>query len=154
MSVETNLKQEKIMYLDLSEFCSVGSGTSVRDTVAAMRAGKTNAAFILKDGELVGIFTDRDVLHKVVQHPEIWDDPIDEHMTGTPSTLSPEDSAKSALQLMDEGHFRNVPVVDSAGKIHGNVSHYAFIKFLADGFPQEVYNLPPDDGIHDDRYGG
>lgn len=154
MSIEADLKNEKIFHLDLHEFSTVGRKTSVRDVIDTMRRERRNCALVLDGDALVGIFTDRDVLKKVVSTPELWDTPIEEVMTATPTTIDPQDSADNALQMMDDGHFRNVPVVDSDGQIRGNVSHYAFIKFLADHFPQEVYNLPPDDGITDDRYGG
>jgi CBS domain-containing protein len=45
---------------------------------------------------------------------------------------------------MDEKHFRNVPVVNDNGQVIGNLTHHAIIKYLADRFPESVYNLPPD----------
>lgn len=155
MSIETDLKQEKVSYLDLIVFAKVPSGASVRAVVEQMRRERRNCALILDDEQgLIGIFTDRDVLNKIVHQADTWDKPIDDYMTPQPASVNPQDSADIALNLMEKRRFRNVPVVDEAGHIHGNVSHYAFIKYLADRFPQEVYNLPPDDGISEDRYGG
>jgi len=45
---------------------------------------------------------------------------------------------------MNEHRVRNLPVLDDTGKVIGNLTHYALIKFLADQFPESVYNLPPD----------
>ena len=154
MNVEADLKQEKIRYLDLHEFAVVDSGTAVRLVIDRLRQERRNCALVMNNGVLVGIFTDRDVLGKVVTNPGIWDQPIDEVMTPKPTVVEPDCPAGEALTVMDDGHFRNVPVVDADGKVQGNVSYYAFIKFLADHFPQEVYNLPPDQRIHEDRYGG
>lgn len=154
MNVEADLKQEKIRHLDLNEFTAVESGTAVRLVIDKLRQERRNCALVMKDGALIGIFTDRDVLRKVVTHPESWDEPIDEVMTPNPTIVEPDCPADEALAVMGEGYIRNVPVVDADGKIHGNVSYYAFIKFLADRFPQEVYNLPPDERIHENRYGG
>jgi CBS domain-containing protein len=150
----SDLNKEKIQHLDLQEFSTVEGGTLVREVIETLRRERRNCALILSGGKLVGIFTDRDVLRKVATKPETWDRPIDEFMTQAPTTLDPQDSARQALTTMDEGGFRNVPIVDAQGIIHGNVSHYAFIKFLADHYPQEVYNLPPDDSVTEDRYGG
>ena len=155
MNAETSLKHEKIKHLDLREFSAVESGTRVRDVVEQLRHERRNCALIMKDGELVGIFTDRDVLRKIVTNPAAWEQPIDTFMTARPTTAKPDEAADEALNMMNTGHFRNVPVVDEAGQVLGNVTHYAFIKFLADHFPQEIYNLPPDEGgSHEDRYGG
>lgn len=152
--VEADLKREKIKHLDLSEFSVVETGTPVRAAVDQLRQERRNCALVMKGGMLVGILTDRDVLHKVVTNPDSWNQPVDHYMTPQPATIEPDYSANDALQLMNQRRFRNVPVVDAEGKIHGNVTHYAFIKFLADHFPQEIYNLPPEDSIHEDRYGG
>ena len=142
------------MHLDLNNFSIVESGTSVQEVIDQMRHERHNSALIRKEGALIGIFTERDVLGKVVTEPGTWKQEIDEVMTPAPSTISPEDSAESALEKMETGHFRNVPVVDVDGTIHGNVTHHAFIKFLAEHFPQEIYNQSPDEGIHENRYGG
>jgi hypothetical protein len=37
-----------------------------------------------------------------------------------------------------------VPVLDSSGTVIGNLTHYAVVKYLADRFPESVYNLPPE----------
>jgi len=44
---------------------------------------------------------------------------------------------------MDQERFRNVPVIDDQKRVIGNLTHYAIIKYLADRFPESVYNLPP-----------
>jgi CBS-domain-containing membrane protein len=45
---------------------------------------------------------------------------------------------------MNAGHYRNMPVVDDSGKVVGNLTQFAIIKFLSDRFSQAVYNLPPE----------
>jgi CBS domain-containing protein len=99
---------------------------------------------VLKNGRLVGIFTDRDVLKKVVDAPLTWDQPIERLMTRDPETVRPEEGVGEALQPMIAGHYRNVPVVAADGTLCGNLTHHAIIKFLSDRFPQEIYNLPPE----------
>jgi CBS domain-containing protein len=108
-----------------------------------MRNNAHNCAIVIADGSLVGIFTDRDILRKVVDVPEIWDQPIENVMTPNPITVNSNDAADAALELMDARHFRNVPVVNKKGVVVGALTHYAIIKYLADHFPESVYNLPP-----------
>ena len=73
-----------------------------------------------------------------------WDQPIETVMTANPLTVKTTDSADTALNLMNEKHFRNVPVLDDTGAVIGNLTHYAIVKYLADRFPESVYNLPPE----------
>ncbi len=144
MSLEYDLRNERVIHLDLTRFTEVPPGTSVRATIDEMRKAETNCAFVTQEGQLLGIFTDRDILLKVVDAPDTWDHPIEEVMTPSPLTVSTNDFADAALALMNEKHFRNVPVLDNNGIVTGNLTHYAIIKYLADRFPESVYNLPPD----------
>ncbi len=155
MSVADVLRTEKVTRLDLSEYVTIESGKTVRDSVQKMQAANRNCAFVLKERQLVGIFTDRDVLRVVVDRPEIWDHPIDDVMTHTPKTVNANQRAGDALEMMDTLRFRNVPVLSDDGTVVGNLTHFALIRYLADLFPKEVYNLPPTpDQFGEDRYGG
>ncbi len=154
MSLENDLKKEQVIHLDLSQFTAVEVGTSVRDTVEEMRKAGHHCAIVTKKGALKGIFTDRDLMRKVVDTPDTWDRPIEEVMTPSPITVNSKDPADKALALMHEKHFRNVPVVNNKGKVIGNLTHHAIIKYLADRFPESVYNLPPDpDRVSENRDG-
>jgi CBS domain-containing protein len=144
MSLEHDLRQEQVIHLNLTEFTEVESGTSVRATIKKMRQENHNCAFITNQGKLTGIFTDRDILRKVVDVPQSWDQPIETVMTAQLSTVNSSDAADAALNLMNEKHFRNVPVLDDKGSVIGNLTHYAVVKYLADRFPESVYNLPPE----------
>ncbi len=155
MSVEHDLHTEPVAHLDLSEYTLIESGTSVRDTVAQMRTERHNCAFITQHGVLTGLFTDRDVLRRVVDRPELWDHPIEEVMTHQPQILRAVQPTGDALQIMNERHFRNTPILEDDGTIAGNLTHFSIIRYLADHFPTEVYNLPPKpDQYAEEREGG
>ena len=154
MSLEQDLQVEQVIHLDLSAFTVVEYTTSVRDTVDKMRRASHNCAFVTRSGALEGIFTDRDILRRVVGSTDVWDSAIETVMTSSPLTVKATDPANKALALMDEQHFRNVPVLNDDGVIVGNLTHYAIIKYLSDRFPESVYNLPPDpDQVAGDRIG-
>lgn len=144
MTLEQDLRTERVSHLDLSRYISIESGTPVSRVLEEMREQRQNCVFVTDAGRLVGIFTERDVLRKIAQAPHTWSRPIDEFMTPNPETVRPEDSAGRALAIMTAGHYRNVPAVDDQGRPMGNVSHYAIIAFFSDRFPQEIYNLPPE----------
>ena len=99
MSLENDLQHEQVIHLDLTQFTAVKAGTSVRDTLEKMRQNSHHSAIVTKDGVLAGIFTDRDLMRKVVDTPETWDDSIDKVMTPEPMTVNSSDPAYSAMAL-------------------------------------------------------
>ena len=154
MNLQSDLKTEHVSHLVVSGFARVSAGTSVRNALAQMRADRQVVCLVVNrdrrqsDGQnrdrLVGIFTERDVMRKVVDAPDMLDRPVDEVMTPNPITIAPDASAADALRLMDENHFRNLPIVDKSGKLLGNMTHQAIIQYLADRYPVEVLNRPID----------
>ena len=145
MTLESELREEQVSHLGLSGFSKASSGAAVRDVLAQLRAERHNVCLITDaDDKLVGIFTDRDVLRRVVNAPETLDAPIDDVMTKAPVTIRPNLSAAAALRAMDENHFRNLPAVDEHGAILGDMTHQSIINFLAARYPVEILNRPPD----------
>jgi len=143
MNLIEELQAEQVSHLSLSDFCQVDSGMTVRATLAKMRENGCAVCLVMDDGRLSGIFTERDVLQKVAAAPETWAQPVDNVMTINPVTVLPTQSAALALRLMDEHHFRNLPVVDGDGRISGAMTHRAIIEFLASRYPIEIINQPP-----------
>lgn len=155
MALAFDLQHEQVKHLDLGRFTTVTSGTSVKDVVEKMRAEGHNCALVAKSDKLVGIFTDRDVLLKVVTSPKIWSQAIDTVMTKSPLSVSGDTKAEAAISQMNDQGIRNMPVVDNDGKIMGDLTHYTMIKFFADQFPEALYNLPPrPNQVSEDRVGG
>jgi len=142
MSLETELQKEQVSHLDLSGFSQINSGTSVQNALEKLRTERHTVCLITEGNALVGIFTERDALRKVVSSPELLDQPIDVVMTRDPITISPDLSAARALALMDSNHFRNLPAVRADGTIVGNMTHESIIAYLADRYPVEVLNRP------------
>jgi CBS domain-containing protein len=64
-------------------------------------------------------------------------------MTTEPRTLDLDQTIRDAVELMQTGRYRNVPLVDRAGRLVGVVRQNDIIKYLAESFPEELLNLPP-----------
>ena len=144
MSVEFDFQQQRVVHLDLSSFKTVQSGTSIRTTLSVMRQNRIGAILVEDEKHnLIGIFTERDVLLKVASVPNILDWPVDNVMTDEPQCVRTTTSVGLALELMNSGDYRNVPVQDENGSVVGNLSQQAMITFLTDHFPRQIYNLPP-----------
>jgi CBS domain-containing protein len=101
---------------------SVDPGMSVRDAAQLMANEKIGALPVVRAGRLIGIFTERDALVRVLARgldPEKT--PVSEVMTADPVTIDARRPFKHALQMMIDGRFRHVPVVES-GSVVGVVS--------------------------------
>jgi CBS domain-containing protein len=87
---------------------------SVRHAVEVMAQHAIGAILVVGDeGQLVGIFTERDVVTRVLApRRDPADTPIRTVSTSHPHTLAPSSTARHALRLMHTGHFRHLPVVD------------------------------------------
>lgn len=89
------------------------STLSVAEAAMQMRNARVGAVMVVKSGKLVGIFTERDALYRVLA---IGIDPnrtkIGDVMTASPATISPSRPFGHALHIMYERGFRHVPVVD------------------------------------------
>lgn len=85
---------------------------SVRDASRRMARRRTGAVLVVQRKALIGIFTERDALFRVVAKDR---DPratrLSEVMTPAPTTIAPDESFGYALLLMHEHGFRHLPVV-------------------------------------------
>jgi len=96
--------------------------TTVTEAACLMEQNQSGALMIVQDGRLVGIFTERDALFRVIaKGRDAKATQLAEVMTHDPQTIQPDKSFGHALHLMYEGSFRRVPVVDN-GRPIGMVS--------------------------------
>ena len=78
-------------------------------------ANKHIAALVVVDGEskIIGIVTERDMTQRVIAAGlDGKTTPVKHIMTENPDTLSPEDSAGDALELMQTRNYRHLPVTE------------------------------------------
>jgi CBS domain-containing protein len=110
-----------------------------------MREGNRGAVLVLRNGRLVGIFTERDVLMKVAGQPtDIEHTPVSHLMTTDPVTLPADASVAFALNKMLIEGFRHIPLVDDQNQPTAVVSMRDLIDYLSNFFSREILNLPPD----------
>jgi CBS domain-containing protein len=95
---------------------------SVSAAAGLMAQHEVGAVLVVEDGRLVGIFTERDIVFRVVaQGRDVLATRLAEVMTPAPVTVAPNETFGYALLLMHENGFRHVPVVEE-GKPVGIVS--------------------------------
>ncbi len=86
---------------------------SVAEAARTMKARNVGALMVVDGTRLVGIFTERDALFRVLAEGR---DPqktgLGEVMTAQPSTIHPDAPVIEALRMMHRGRFRHLPVVE------------------------------------------
>ncbi|EDP65749.1 Predicted signal-transduction protein containing CBS domains [alpha proteobacterium BAL199] len=102
---------------------TVTPSDSVRATVRLMTERRIGAVPVVgPDGALVGIFTERDVMCRVVDRDlDPATTPVGQVMTASPKTATPDWPILKALEHMADGGYRHLPVVDN-GKLLAIVS--------------------------------
>ena len=99
-----------------------GPDTSVSEAARLMKEGKVGALLVVEKGLLIGIFTERDALFRVMAGGLNPDSTLlRDVMTRDPTTVTPDESFGYALLLMHENGFRHAPVVEQ-GRPVGVVS--------------------------------
>src|SRR5580693_6698943 len=102
--------------------CSVAPDATVHDAIALMAARNVAAVLVISEGELVGIISARDYGRKVVlQGKSARDVRVQEIMTTSLVTITPETTVLDAMELMTRHHIRHLPVLIE-GKLDGLVS--------------------------------
>ncbi|MGH9867472.1 MAG: CBS domain-containing protein [Candidatus Polarisedimenticolia bacterium] len=142
--IEEILRRDSIRSMRIQPVAMTPSSARLHDVVAAMQKQRVAAVVVSDNDRVVGIFTERDLLNRIVglalnEHLTIGD-----VMTPEPRTLSPDDRIADAIRLMTERGYRHVPLVDDKGKGVGLISARDVVEFVARHYPKEVLNLPPD----------
>ena len=140
-----SLTEESLSVLSRRDPIRMRPGASLADCLAAIqRSGTGDSVFVCDDDDtLVGVLTERDIFARLVTGHDDLSKPVETLMTTEPRTLRLEQTIQDAIDLMQTGRYRNVPLVDDARHLVGVVRQNDIIRYLAESFPEELLNLPP-----------
>ena len=129
--LEHALMKMPLTDLKISPMTKIGSTATLQDAVKALRGGKVDILAITDDdGHLLGLLSVRDVMTRVgADYAEKIDTPVSQWMTKSPETLPPDAPINFAINMMDVGGYRHVPIVQH-GHLLGVVSTREVIKYL------------------------
>jgi CBS domain-containing protein len=100
----------------------IAPSATVREAAKSMAERNIGAALVVEGGRLLGIFSERDLMNRVIARgldPDLTK--VEEVMTRNPETLPPQADIREAMRLMVQRGFRHIPVVDGH-KVVGIVS--------------------------------
>ena len=106
-----------------SEVLTINIDTSVLDAAEVMNEHKIGALIVIEDGDLVGIFTERDVLQRVVaEQLNPVTTTVGDAMSTQVACCTPETSLDEASTVMKNRRIRHLPVVDQRKSLLGMIS--------------------------------
>ena len=119
--------------------------TTLAEVIKLMREHRRGVVLVEHEGQLRGIFTERDVLLKIAgTRIELERTPVSEHMTRDPDALPEDSSVGYALNTMVVEGYRHIPLVDDRGRPSGVASMRDLIEYITGFYSKDVLNLPPD----------
>lgn len=147
--------QDPIRTLDLAPVISVQSGSSLKAVIDLLKDKNFGCVTIIdKAQNTIGIFTERDVLKKIIGlNINLSTSIVDDYMTPNPQTLSENDPIAFALNRMAAGSYRHIPITRN-GQVKFMLSVKNIVEEIAFAYRQKVMNLPPNLSQETSEYGG
>ncbi len=135
----------KLRVLARRDPVTVRPGTSLDACIDVIQdTGSGDSVFVTdEDGRLRGVLTERDIFARLVGQDVDLNRPVESLMKEHPWTLHLDQPIRHAIDLMQTGRYRNVPLVDDDDVLVGVVRPVDILKYLAEAFPEELLNLPP-----------
>ncbi len=136
--------EDEINLLPYRDFITAGPGDKLRTVVNSIKNHHQGCIIIIENERLKGIFTERDILMKIVGRPVDLDkEVVKDYMTKNPQWLRSTDPIAFALNRMTDGGYRHVPILDEQKKPIGLVCMKTIVNYIAEYFHEEIMNLPP-----------
>lgn len=136
------IREDKVNLMQTDDYVCIEPTTPLRQAIAVMKQDEGGCAIVCIDGQVVGIFTERDLLTKIIGEEIDLDAPVRNWMSPLVSTLTPDATIGDAVDMMDAKSFRNIPLVKN-DKLVGSISVFDVISYLAESYPKATMNLPP-----------
>ncbi|MGH7804006.1 MAG: CBS domain-containing protein [Candidatus Binatia bacterium] len=147
-ALDSDVFHEPAKLLARREPITIGETATVESAIELMREHRIGCLLVTRDEHLVGIFTERDVLYRVVaERRDARMTKVGDVMTEDPESLPADAEIAWAVNRMSLGGFRHVPLVDEEGRPVGILSVKDVVNYLAEFFPDEVMKLPPRPGL-------
>jgi CBS domain-containing protein len=128
-----SVMEDNLSRLAQMETISARPSEPALEVARRMRDAQTGCALVLDDaGKLVGIFTEHDVLRKLISiEGEARERvPVSELMSGNPEALRESDTVAAALNKMAMGRYRHVPIAGKDGS-YSVASIKSVLKYIA-----------------------
>ncbi len=121
---------------------AVPSSATVLEAVQTMAEEGVGAVAIVDNGALKGIFTERDVMLRVVlRDRDASQVHVGDVMTSPVETTTPNAHSDEVLNFMLEHHIRHLPIMDSSGKVQAMLSIRNLLESMVESLRNELHSL-------------
>ncbi len=133
-AVERGLLKDRIRVLQPKSPITVAPNTPVRDVLQMLVEKRIGCVLVVDEGKkIVGIFSERDALMKLNEEAaELGDRPVSEYMTQSVETLDLAAKIAFAVQRMDLGSYRHIPIIDEDHQPIGIISARDILRYLTE----------------------
>lgn len=108
--------------MSTAHLVTCGTDTTLRNAAETMKKNDVGSIVIMDGQRVVGIFTERDAVNRVVaMGVDPASTPITSVMTRDPDSVGPDDPVSEAIRKMDEFRYRHLPVIER-GRLIGVLS--------------------------------
>ena len=129
--LEEALAERTVAEICHEPYVAISPETSVQQAIGKLAGLHVACLLVADEGQLVGVFSDRDVLEKVaLNFDDLKDRAIREFMTSNPVYVYTTDSSAAALSVTAVCGFRHAPVLDVDHNLVGIVSPQRVTRFL------------------------
>jgi CBS domain-containing protein len=142
-TVRGTFETDPISALGLQSPVTVSTTASVGAALEAVQKHGQGYVLIVEDGRPRGIMSQREVLMKIVARDVKYDSNVMEFASRIPVTLTAKERIARAIKVMIAEGVDNIPIVDADGKATAVLRSVDVIHFLAETFPEQLLNLPP-----------
>jgi CBS domain-containing protein len=131
--LERSLLGDRVSSLKPKHPVTADASTPVGEVMRLMVQRKIGCVVVVDLDQPIGIFSERDALRKIdPESPEAAARPVSEFMTPHPQTLVADAKIAFAVQRMDLGGYRHLPVVGEQGNLVGIISARDILRHLTD----------------------
>jgi CBS domain-containing protein len=121
---------------------NVEPGATVLEAVQVMAEEGVGAVAVVENGAIKGIFTERDLMLRVVLRDRATHDTkMIDVMTSPVETATEETPAQEALTHMLDRHLRHLPIVKADGQLLGMLSIRNLLEHMVEGLSREIESM-------------
>jgi CBS domain-containing protein len=138
-----SVRSDSVTLLETDDFICIRPEATLAEAIEQMKKDEGGCAIICGEaGRIAGIFTERDLLNKVVGQQVDMKTPVGDLMSKGVETLTTDATIGDAVRVLNDKGYRNIPLVKD-GQLIGSISVFDVITYLAESYPKETMNLPP-----------
>jgi CBS domain-containing protein len=131
--VERSLLRDRISVLEPKRPITVAGTTPLGDVLRLMVFERIGCVIVVDGEKTVGIFSERDAVQRVgVRVRELAAQPVSAFMTPNPQTVLADAKLAYAVQRMDLGGYRHLPIVEGEGKLVGIISARDILRYVTE----------------------